>query len=60
MCHEQIFTSNATDMPHMPIISCPHETTVSVYIPHMNAMKSIMSPGALIYYNFSLLTYALE
>ena len=48
MCHEQIFTSNATDMPHMPIISCPHETTVSVYIPHMNAMKSIMSPGSLV------------
>ena len=32
MCQQQICLSNATNMPHMPIGSSAHETTMKVYI----------------------------
>ena len=44
----------------MPITSCPHETAVSVYIPDMNIMIYTMSPQALVYIHFTLLTNAPE
>ena len=32
----------ALQMPHMSFTPCKHETNVSVYIPHMNSMQSII------------------
>ena len=39
---KQIFLPYKTYMPQMPITSCAHETTMSVYIPHMNLLQSTM------------------
>ena len=35
--------------PHMPITICAHETTMTVYVPHMNSVQSIMWTKALMY-----------
>ena len=35
--------------PHMPISSCVHETTTSVYMPHMDPLQSTMWPRTLVY-----------
>ena len=40
------------------ITSCALETTMSIYIPHMSLMQSIMCPVALVYILFTLLPYA--
>ena len=45
-------------MSHMPITSCAHETIMSVYIPHMNALQWLVWPGPLVYIKSTLLVYA--
>ena len=60
ICQNLIFLSNATNMPHISINSCPHDTSMSVYMPYMNAMQSTIWKGTLVYIHFILLTYALE
>ena len=44
ICQQQIWPSNAIDMPHMLISSWTHETTVNIYILIMNLMQSIVWP----------------
>ena len=39
----------APEMPGMPITSCAHETTMSVYMPHMNSMQLTMQQDTLVY-----------
>ena len=39
---------------------CRYETTMSVYIPHMNSMQSIMWPKALVFIHYTLLPYTSE
>ena len=39
---------------------CIYETTMSLFIPHMISVQSIMWPGAMVYIHFTLLTYAPE
>ena len=36
MCQQQICPSNATYVQHMPITSCAHETTMTVYKSHLS------------------------
>ena len=47
-------------MPHMQISSCAHETTMSVYMTHMNSLQSTVLPQALVYLHFTVLIYAPE
>ena len=37
-----------------------YETSISVYMPHMNSMQLKMLPGTLVYTHFTLLVYAPE
>ena len=39
---------------------CRYQTTVSVYIPHMNSLQSTFSPQALVNLHFTLFTYVPE
>ena len=55
-----IYHINGIHMPHMHIISCAYETTVSVHIPHVSSMQSIMWPGGPVYIHFILLTHGPE
>ena len=61
-CHvhdkNKICLSNATYKPHMPIRSCPHDTSMSVYMPPMNLLQSTMWTGTQVDMHFTLLAYA--
>ena len=40
--HICVRNKDAPQMPHMPFTTCAHETTMSLYIPHMNSLQSLM------------------
>ena len=44
-----ICPSNAT---YMQINSCAHETTMLIYMPHMNSMQSTKLPGVMVYIHY--------
>ena len=56
-CPKLICPSNVTYKPWMPINSSALETTMSVYMPHINSMQSTMIPRTLVYTHFTLLAY---
>ena len=57
ICLQQICPSNST---YANYFMCRYETTMSVYVPHMNSLQSIMLPEALEYVYFTLMVYAHE
>ena len=57
MCQEQMYPLNAT---YASYFMYTYETTMSVYIHHMNSLQPIMWPKALVYINFTLLAYVPE
>ena len=60
ICQQQIFFSNATYMPHIQISSCACDTAMSLQIPHMNSLPSLMIPEILVKIHFTLSAYAPE
>ena len=60
MYQQQIWPSNAIDMPLVAITTCAHETAMSVYVPHIRSVQLTMSPLELVYIHFTLLTCALS
>ena len=57
ICWQQIFPWNAI---YANLFLCRYQTTMAVYIPHMNSLHSTLPPQALVYTQFKLLLCAPE
>ena len=57
MCQKEICSPNAIYSTYENQFICTYETTMSLYIPHMNVMQSTLSPGPLLYIHWNMPWY---